>query len=244
LERKSETNSPIKSSRITKKLTESIKPHSFKNQENEYESFLFEKNTSRKESAISLRNFEKQSFFKQPEKLKINLQDLPKDLKVNDALREVKNSAKIQKTLRKNQDPLTSREIERVAIKPQFRKTKSLEKLRNQKTQNSKQYSKFYFLKDSEAVHQSNTSSFGIIDHTKRITKSASKDKSSDEIKTPNNEQQNNLEKILKDGNERLLKENKKLERMTISIQLLKDKYENEYEKQSEKNRIIFREMP
>jgi len=43
------------------------------------------------------------------------------------------------------------------------------------------------------------------------------------------------LEKILKDGNERLLKENKKLERMTISIQLLKDKYENEYEKQSEK---------
>jgi len=51
-ERKSETNSPITFSKNKKKPAEQIRPISFRNQENDYESFLFEKNTSRKESTV------------------------------------------------------------------------------------------------------------------------------------------------------------------------------------------------
>jgi len=46
---------------------------------------------------------------------------------------------------------------------------------------------------------------------------------------------QSNLEKALKEGNARLLKENKKLERLISSIQSLREKFENEYGKQTEK---------
>ncbi len=63
---------------------------------------------------------------------------------------------------------------------------------------------------------------------------SGKKEKSLDATKKHLRDDSKELEKVLKDANTRLLKENNKFEHLIMSIQKLRDKYEGEYLKHTE----------
>lgn len=73
---------------------------------------------------------------------------------------------------------------------------------------------------------------------------SAKKEESLEATKRKENlKQQKNLEKLLKEANGKFIKENNKFEHLLMSIERLKDKYENEYHRHNEQYKFIIKKV-
>jgi len=245
-DRKSLTSSPRTNPKMPKSGTLIMQhDHPSKHFDSDYESISLLKHHPNVEQApsIALKSSSKTFFFNQPEKFKLNLHELSKEARHNDDLplsKDLKSSTKLGKASKENKamDALTSRDTEGGQTKrPHFRKTKSLEKLRNQRLQNTKKYNNFFVMKEHQfdSKEKSQHHMFETFDHeSKDFRSSGKKEKSLDATKKNVHENSKELEKVLKEANTRLLKENNKFEHLIMSIQKLRDKYESEYIKHAE----------